>query len=80
MVVGSCLKLVFRRLALRKGVAVSAACLFLLGVGLLYYQFSKNDEYSASNIGVRKIDVVWINSRHIIISIQYSLKNAYPIK
>ena len=58
MILGSCLKLVFRRLALRKGVAVTAACLFLLGLGLLYYQFSKSDDYSASNIGIRKIVVV----------------------
>ena len=36
MVASGCLRLVVRRLALRKGLAVSVAALFLLGTGLLY--------------------------------------------
>lgn len=36
MVASGCLRLVVRRLALRKGLAVSVAVLFLAGTGLLY--------------------------------------------
>lgn len=36
-------KLVFRRLALRKGIAVTATCLIFVGLFCLYYLLPKED-------------------------------------
>ncbi len=40
MVVGSFVRLIVRRLALRKGVSLVIVCLTLLGAFLLYHQYS----------------------------------------
>ncbi len=40
MVVGSFVRLLVRRLALRKGVSLVIVCLILLGAFLLYHQYS----------------------------------------
>ena len=58
MVVSSCVRLIVRKLALRKGVAVSVVCLTLLGAILLYHQYSRDDRPSGVSLNVRKVPVV----------------------
>lgn len=56
MVLGSCARLLVRRLALRKGVSLVIVCVTLLGALLLYHQYSKPS--NNVNGDIRRIVVV----------------------